>query len=308
MGVPVKRLCKFAYAVQAAEGTAKLAADMVLLPLPAGESLKDDFHKEVIDYADGIAGDRDYVEKGRWVEGDVQVPMLPGYLGDLLDWTLTRDSEAQAQFATLWVDLTNSLVRKYYDAKVASARFHVAPPSHPELTLTVRAKKIDDDNAETFAAATLPEVSPYQARNVTFSIDPDGASPVLSCTLKEFTVEIDNRLMSGEDGMRICPYETPQYLDNGGHPRVTGTISEDFRSTALYDAWLAGAEGSITCVLARTVNTTTYTATLTLPRIFYPNSGHPNISDGDDFLNNEVPFHALWSMDGETAAITFAEV
>jgi len=278
-----------------------------MLPLPAGESLVDDMHKEVIDYADGYAMQRDYYEKGRWAEGDVQLPMLPSYLGDLLDWALTVDGEAQTQFATLWVGY-NGLVRKYYDVKVASGKLTHSAGDLPQLTFTVRAKKVDDTHSDDFASATLIEARAYANKNVTFSLDVDGSSPVASCILHEFSVEWDNQVMSGEDGMRICPYVFPYKLDNGGHPVVTGTLSEDFRSTALYAAWLAENEGSLTYVMTQTHNSTPYTATLSLPRIFYPSRGHPNIPDGDQFLKNEVPFIALGAMDGSVGPITWAEV
>lgn len=308
MAVPLRKMCQFGYAIQAAEGTAKAVGDMIMLPLPAGESLVDDMHKEVIDYADGLAMDRDYFEKGRWVEGDVQLPMLPSYMSDILDWTLTRDGEAQAQFGTVWVSLPSlTYARKYYDGKVATARLQHTAGNLPQFTVTLRCKKVDDASTDTFGAATVPTARAYKAKSATFSLDPDGAVPVYTCSVKEFTLEIDNRVMSGEDGMRICPYVWPFRLDNGGHPKVTGTISEDFRSSDLYDAWLAEGEGSLTYVLEQTQGLTTYTCTLTLPRIFYPSRGHPNIPDGDEYANNEVPFIALGALDGSAGPITWVE-
>ncbi|MGE4406390.1 phage tail tube protein [Pseudomonas sp.] len=292
-----RKACLFAFALQTQQGTPAALASAVILPLPGAETIQTDPHYEFLRYADDNAYENTYVERGTWAEGDVQVPLIPGSCADLFDWIITRDAYWQGKWATVWSDLVN-VQKKWSDVKVARATFRFRTFQEPELTLTLRARKVETGEA---IAGSIVVPQPYECKEIEFQVSWNTNTPAADTTIREVTIEIDNMVESGEDGGRITNDVYPVTLDNEMGPVVTGSLSRDFRSSAAYDAWAAGNEGSLKVVMSRG----TTTATVFLPRVVWVGNdvGIPD----SGFVREGINFRALGSTDGATAPIDLAE-
>lgn len=293
-----RKLVKWAWALQTAEGTAELKAAQIALPLPAGADYGSDPHFSFPRYADGNMYEYPYIEEGTWQEGDVRVPLIPGYVQELFDWIITRDAYYQGKFATMWFDF-GVVTEKYYDVKVNKAVLTIKAGAKPELVLTLQGKRVGTGEAIT---ATVVEPWEYSFKEGAVTADWDGSTLAAENTLRTITIEIDNTLESGQEGMRIMAQDYPQTMENQLGPIVTGTLDRDFSSTALYTAMLAKATGKLVVTLTHGANV----ATITLPLIFYTGKRHLPIPE-DGFIKEDVPFRARGSADGTDAPITMAE-
>jgi len=282
--------CLWAYALQASEGTAVTSTGQITLPLPAGADLEADPHYSFVHYANGVAYERVFTEGGTWAEGDVRVPLIPGYVGDIFTWILDG-------WATVWMDL-GGVTKKFYDVRVKKATFTFAAGKTPECTLSLIAKRVATGEAITVAP---PDAWEYKCKEIGFKASWNSGTPATDKTLRGLTIEIDTCLESGEEGMRIAAQDYPETLESKMGPIVTGTITRDFSSSALYNAWKNGSVGSMAVVMARGSNT----ATITIPNVFY--GAHPLKIPDDGFVTEEVQYHGITSADGTAAPITMAE-
>ncbi|MCD6350898.1 MAG: hypothetical protein J7M26_02155 [Armatimonadetes bacterium] len=292
-----RKACLFAFGLQTQQGTPAALASAVILPLPGAESIQTDPHYEFLRYADNNAYENTYVERGTWAEGDVRVPLIPGSCSDLFDWIITRDANWQGKWATVWSDLVNAQ-KKWSDVKVARATLRVRQFEEPELTLTLRARKVETGESIT-GSVIVPQ--PYECKEIQFLASWDSGTPAADTTIREINIEIDNMVESGEDGGRITNDVAPVTLDNEMGPVVSGSLSRDFTSSDAYDAWVAGNEGSLKVTMTRG----TTVATILLPRVVWTqnDAGIPD----SGFVREGISFKALGSTDGTTAPISLSE-
>lgn len=293
-----RKRVKFAWALQSAEGTPALQGAQIALPLPAGFKYGSDPHYSFVDYAGGNPHDYIYVEEGTWQEGEFRIPLIPGYCEEIAEWIMARDAYDQAKWATLWLDF-GTVTRKWYDVKVKQATFTFKGGARPELQLSLQGKRAGTGEAITVDA---PEAWEYRAKEVALQSDYDGSTLVVDTTIRGLTIEIDNKLESPQDGMRIAAVEYPISMDNDVGQTVTGTIERDYSSNDLVTALVARAKGALTVTATRGGNV----LTLTLPSIVYTGSDTPEVPESG-FVKESVAFHAVGSADGETGPLTIAE-
>jgi len=227
-----------------------------------------------------------YNETGKWAEGNLFIPLVPGVMANLLSWIQDRDSNSQGKWASLLVDIDGSTSPlKVRDAKVRQAAFFLRPGEPVLCKLSVAGLHAERGKGY---HPVMPTAAPYIYKEAEMELAPDGGA-LSPATLGEVTVTVDNSI---EGWMVNVP---PRDLPNFAGVRATGTISRDFTDSAIYAAFAEGEEAAMSIELCRGANS----LCLSLPRILYTKWG---LSAAGEV----VTFIGLGSTDGATPPIVLA--
>lgn len=289
----------FGFALQTVKGS--FSAPDTWLPLMqeggsgAADTVQLKHNYILLDLADGNEYQSKYYSAGRWAEGSLRFPVIPGVVSNLFSWIQDRDSYNQGKWASALIDCVHE-VKKLTDIKVRRATFDLIKGEPVLCTLDVAALTME---AGTTPSPNMPTAAPYIFQEATVELATGGGAAVEDINCEKISIVVDTLLEDVEEGLRLAATAGPVQLYNLAGVRCWGAFSRDFADNEVYADFATGTEAELTITLQRDA----VTATLTLPRILYaaddlglPGSHRQRIVEKMDFL-------ALGSTDGQTAPI-----
>ncbi len=297
MAVALAQDGSFGFAIQTEKGSF-VTPDTWLPVTGTQESIQLQNNYITLDMADTVGYENKYLSIGRWAEGRITVPLVPGVMANLLSWIQDRDSYNQGKWASVLVDCVNE-VKKLRDVKVRSASFEFVKAKPVTCTLEVAALHIE---AGTGANPVMPRTAPYIYQEADVEIATGGGSLAEDVNCEMIQIHVDNMVEDCADGMRLAASAEPLQLYNTAGCRVRGGISRDFVDNALYADFADGEEAALSIELARGANS----MSLSLPRLLYVTDSLGLPGSHSRRLRERVQFVALGSTDGATAPITLA--
>jgi hypothetical protein len=307
------KACSLAFGIQTALGV-PAAVPTIALPIiedTTGPDWKKNY--SFFQYADGTYELRHYYSEGEWAEGGLSVPLIPGMLtaGDFADWLFGVDPAYapynQGYYGTLFRDLGNK-VEAFSDVVVKSGSLAVARTGMAVLKLDVVGAALPVAAAP--FAGTIYEAKPYTYGEATVRLAlTDGAYGTPASTLEaevytsNHTLEFDKMVEAPADMITVRGAAGPLALPNNALPQWGGNFDRIFANSEIYDDFLAGREGQYELVLTRPA---VAEATLTFPRIVYTEHAM-NVPGSGIVRTGGIPFKALGSTDGATAAYSLVE-
>ena len=287
----------FGFALQTAKGTF-VQPDNWLPLMDGGRGAADTValrkNYAPLDLADMRAFQTGYYSPGQWVEGTLRFPLVPGALGDLLDWIQARDSDNQGKWASAVIDCVHT-VKKITDLKVRRAIFDCVVGEPVWCTLEVVGLQME---VGVTPAATMPTTPPYLFREATVELA-TGGTPAEDGNCERLRVVIDTCLEEPEKGLRLTPSSGPVQLYNLAGLRAGGSFSRDFVDSAVYADFVLGTEAALAVTLQRGAAV----AEIALPRILHTADGLGLPGSHERRIVEEVEFLALGSADGTTAPV-----
>jgi hypothetical protein len=303
------KACKLAFGLQSGLGVA--AAADIMFPVhedTTGPNWGKNY--SFFQYSDGHYDKRHYYSEGEWAEGDISFPLLPGVLsGDFYDWILGRTSDAtyaQGYYATIYRDLGN-IIERFVDVKVKSGSIAV-PAGMATMKLSVVGLQTPEEVGA--FSGTIYTAKPYTYDEATIELalgagsygtpDPTLASEVYT---SNHTLEFDNMLEDPKEMIVLNGETTPLALPNNAKPEWTGNFDRIFANPDIYRDFLNGREGQYKLTLT---HVTGAVATIAFPRIVWTEHAM-NVPSSGIVRTSGIPFTALGSVDGLTAACTISE-
>ncbi len=243
-------------------------------------------------YRDRDSGADRYNATGKWADGSLLVPLVPGVIVKLLSWIQDRDSYSQGKWASLLVD-NGGGVLKVRDAKVRTATFRLRPGEPVLCELDIAG--LHAERGECYNLV-MPPAAPYIYKEAEMEVA-TGGGKLEPATLGEVTVAVNNMIQDKMD-------DVPMALANHAGVRVLGTINRKLGDSAIYADFADGEEAAMLIELCRGANS----LSLCLPRILYVRRDaacHPHWNS-TPHLSEHVAFLGLGSTDGQTPPITLA--
>jgi|GEM_PF-2196585 len=275
-----------------------------LLDLPPGRrqrgfrGIAEHHNYVVLNMADRNAYQSKYFSAGRWVEGSISVPLIPGAVGNLLSWIQGRDTDGQGAWGSVLVDCVHA-VKKITDCKVRRARFRFRKSREVDCMLDVAALLME---AGSPTSPSIPTAPPYVFTEAAVQLETGGQGLSADVHCERIVIDIDNVVEEPAEGMRLRESTTPLQLYNLAGVRCTGVFDRDFVDSGVYDDFISGTEAALSIVLQRGTDTCTFT----LPRLVYEADSVDLPGVGDERIVERVAFRALGSVDGATAPITLS--
>jgi len=294
MAVALSKEGSFGFALQTAKGT--FVAPDTWLPLLEAETVSQKQGYVFFDLADNNDFQSKYFSAGRWAEGLLPLPLIPGSVSNLLTWIQGRDGDNQGKWASALVDCVNT-VKKLTDAKVRRARLVLEKGKPVVCLLDIVALSLEQGTAQ---APAVPVAPPYLFREAAVKLATGGAAPAADANCERIEIEVDALLEDAAEGMRLRDAASPLQLYNLSGIRCAGSFDRDFVDSAVYSDFLAGTESALTVTLTRGATT----CTLTLPRVVHVEDEVGLPGSAERRLVERVKFVALGSTDGATPPIT----
>lgn len=296
MAVALSKEGYFGFALQTTKGS--YVAPTTWLPLVDSESVAAQPNYVIVNMADRNDYQSKYYSAGRWAEGRLPLPLIPGSVADLLQWIQTRDADNQGKWASALIDCVNT-VKQLTDAKVRRATFRFEKGEPVTCLLDVAALSIAEG---TPASPSMPVAAPYIFREASVQLATGGGPLADDVNCERIEIVVDNVVEDPAEGMRLRDADEPLQLYNLSGIRCSGAFDRDFVDSAVYADFIAGTEAALTVTLTRGASTCTFT----LPRLLYVGDGLGLPGAADARLVERVNFVALGSTDGLTPPITLA--
>jgi hypothetical protein len=304
--VPSKKTM-FGWAIQSTKGQI-VSAPVNVWPLGERGGLTTAIEREILRQADGRMHDGVFVDIGESYEGDISIPLIPGFVA-----TGTSDIEniALHQDATTWLsnwftcftDLGSDYRRIWRDCKVLSWRLLFETGAIPMFTATIRAL-----SRATGAQITVDAIKtkPYECKEIVVSTGTSGGAYATDYTLKRVELSGEMCIPDAASERRLgttnCgPYDSPNFSGM----RVEGSLDAEFSNSTLISAFENGTELELKVVCTRAG---VAVCTVTVPRIVY--TANPLLGGGGEgFVEQDgVGFTALGSRDYyATAPVSITE-
>ena len=253
MAIALAKYAMFGFMLHDGDGEAGFNKDVadsgwVWCPMPEDPTFKWNPNATLVDQADRNHWEHLQYSRGEWYAGGVTIHLCPGAATDLLEWIQTRDTENQAQWASVYLyhpnEEDNPIAVK--NVKVISAEF----PFERGEPVRVRLELVglhDLDAASKPAVATdfdmddMTIVAPYIWKDITFQYKAPGGALAKNYDIKDGTIRIDNSVDDPEEGLRFDgennPYGNPYRMYNNSGIRCTGNFSRDYIDETVYKAF-----------------------------------------------------------------------
>jgi hypothetical protein len=302
----------FGFGLQTAYGT-ETAGTVYWLPVNNRITYKKVANRQYPTQADYADSDRLQYSGGQWYEGDIPFSFIPtsAALTALLSWIFDRDSYNQGKVASVykyWEAGGGHGHEASIDVLVSRATFGFDKGRWNGLTLSLIGR------APGAAAGLTPTMTsrggPYLWSDTQLTVSYGGEDAAVDLDIDALSIVVDNLVERPEEGLRFNNSVNPLRIDNLGGPRVTGTIGRGFVNTDINDAFDAQVgdpfardhDGSLSVVCSRE----SVVVTLAVNGVQWNDPGPDYEGNNDTKIKQDgVPFHALSSLDGATACITY---
>lgn len=280
---------------QAAKGS-YLAPDTWLVH--SAEGILREHNYVFLNHADQHDWESKYHSGGRWADGTLSIPLVPGTLTNLIAWILTRDADNQGNWASALIDCVRT-VKQLTDMKVRTASFSLEKGDIATVDLAVTALAIAAGSA---GSPSFSTAAPYVFSESAVQLGTGGGALAAANDIERITIDVDNGVEDAPEGLRLRSSDAPYQLYNTSGMRVTGSFSRDFVDSAVYDDFLAGTEATLSLALTRSCDVVTFT----LPRIVYDTDDAASPGTKDERIVEGVTFRALGSANGATAPLAIS--
>lgn len=298
MAEPLGKETYAGYAIQDAQGSHNVS--YAYLPFYA-ESLQPQHNWVVLNYADKNDYQSKYFSAGRWVTGDLTVPLIPGATANLITAIMTRDGDNQGKWLSFLLDC-NQTVKKLTDVKVASASFEFRASEEAKVTLSLVGLLYETGSATGGSPNTG---TPYIFQQSDWKVGYAGVSYATQgsdAASKALTIDVDTGLDDPANGMRLRSSYYPAKLRNLSGPRVTATFERDYTDNNLWTDFVAGTEFDMYYKLT----SGSLSVTFITPRCIYESSGMNAPGTADAETPESYTVRALGSIDGQTGPLSLA--
>jgi len=306
--VPYKA-CRIGFALQDAQGEAA-ATPTVVYPLPeAGSGINPLNNYTFFSWADNNYGVSRYMSEGKWNEGTIVVPVIPGYtLADdsdqvLYTWCFERAAAEyyyDTYWATIWRDLGH-VVELYADCKCVSGSIRNAAGNFMALEMSITGITVPSEPAS-FPDVDVVTTDPYVFNQAAVSMKLGGGDYATDSYSRDITMNFDNRNASPSDMLTKRASAYPVGLPSFEKTRWSGTIDRAFINPDIYADFKSGQEGA----LKEVWTADTAAVTIEFPRVVWTEDpiGIPT----EDFVKEDsLAWQGLASADGATDAFSIDE-
>lgn len=302
-----QKMSLFATALQTQRGVAAATPTIVWPRLEVGgpSAVK---NVNYIHWADNRAGEAFFTDRGTWYEGDVSLPIVPGYLGGaggLIDILCTRDAAWQGKWFSCWEDIGANYRRQFVDCKTRSFNLKFTAGEEPSLSATIgglsQVAGLDLSSYDPIA------IEPYMVKEISAELGEYGGAYAATCIFKSIDISVDNNCTSFEDEMRICgtnpgnPHDQPNFMGQ----IVEGSAEAEFSDATLIEAFEELTVMKLKITLARAGIAT---AIIEIPRLHIGANPLKGGGASGMVMQDGIQFHGLYSgTDYATSAIVVTE-
>ena len=295
MAEPLGKETYLGYSIQASKGTHNTSYSYIPF---FSESLQPEPNWSILNFADKNDYQSKYFSAGKWVTGDVTLPLIPGATANILTAIMTRDADNQGKWLSFLLDC-NQTVKKITDAKVNSASFEFRAGEEARVTLNLTALLYETGSATGGSPNTG---TPYIYQQADWKVGFAGVSYVTKGSdtgIKALTIDVDNGVDDPANGMRLRNSYAPLQLRNLSGPRVTATFDRDYTDNSLWTDFVAGTEFDMYFKLTSGSLSVTFITT----RCIYESSGMNAPGTTEDETPESYTVRALGSVDGATGPL-----
>ncbi|MEK6862442.1 MAG: phage tail tube protein [Nanoarchaeota archaeon] len=211
------------------------------------------------------------------------------------------DAPNQTKSATVWVRL-GSTMKRFVGVKFGQADFQVNKGQPLVVNLSAMAFGAHMVSTFNFAAPTFWTSAVYGGDHATLRIGDDSiasgtmVNPTAVNNADNLNFSINNKLDDDPHRLWASPY--PRRMYNRDR-EVTGSIEADYLGSTEYQRFVDGTLSSLDVVVARKISTTTYSVTMTFPRIRYDSHTGANArGQKDEIVKQNMGFKALGGISG----------
>lgn len=302
----------FGFGLQAAYGT-EAAGTIYWLPVNNRFTYKRVANRQYPTQADYAEQDRLQYSGGQWFEGDLPFIFTPSAdaMTDLLAWIFDRDSYNQGRVASVykyWEGPTGAHYESSIDVKITRCGFRFER-GRPVMIAPTAVGRMPGAATPAFSMATRG--GPYLWEDATLEAAYNGGAAAADLDIEALDFTVDNLVERPEEGLRFDGSPYPMRIDNTGGARVTGTIGRGFVDMQLMDAFAAqigtsfgrSNDGALALSIARGGVTVGFG----INGIQWNDPGPDFEGNNDTKIKQDgVAFHALSSLDGKTACISYS--